>query len=278
MVVPAFEAVDNWPVMFSPWQRRIQRAQELASQHPFAGEILRFYNHVAQFQEDLYNGLTRAITHPSGSHLEELNSADLSALCSNFQSFLSLVEAHGPKSLAQLSRDLCARGDAFWSYLLQETWATHSPSTAEEFVAQAFLQPCAELMRSRAQQQRPSQSTYAVCPFCTRKPGLGVLRPMGEGAARSLVCSLCLNEWEFRRLVCPGCGEGDDKQLAVFAASEFDYIRVETCDTCKTYIKTIDLTKNGRAEPLVDELASASLDLWAHDRGYTKLQKNLLGM
>jgi formate dehydrogenase maturation protein FdhE len=40
----------------------------------------------------------------------------------------------------------------------------------------------------------------------------------------------------------------------------------------------VDLTKNGRAEPLVDELASAPLDLWAREHGYAKLQSNLLGM
>ena len=53
---------------------------------------------------------------------------------------------------------------------------------------------------------------------------------------------------------------------------------LDCCDSCKTYIKTVDLTLNGHAEPIVDELASAPLDLWARDRGYAKLQKNLLGM
>jgi len=52
---------------------------------------------------------------------------------------------------------------------------------------------------------------------------------------------------------------------------------VECCDSCKTYIKTIDLTKNGRAEPVVDELASAPLDLWARERSFAKLQSNVLG-
>ena len=104
------------------------------------------------------------------------------------------------------------------------------------------------------------------------------MRQMGDGAARSLICSFCMAEWQFRRLVCPGCGEENDKKLPVFTASDFDYIRVECCDSCNTYIKTVDLTKNGHAEPIVDELASAPLDLWARDRGYAKLQSNLLGM
>jgi formate dehydrogenase maturation protein FdhE len=32
------------------------------------------------------------------------------------------------------------------------------------------------------------------------------------------------------------------------------------------------------AVPVVDELASVPLDIWAEEQGYTKLQPNLLGM
>jgi formate dehydrogenase maturation protein FdhE len=53
---------------------------------------------------------------------------------------------------------------------------------------------------------------------------------------------------------------------------------VECCDACHTYSKSIDLSKNGLADPLVDELASVPLDLWAQERGYAKLRPNLLGM
>jgi len=35
---------------------------------------------------------------------------------------------------------------------------------------------------------------------------------------------------------------------------------------------------NGLAVPEVDELASVSLDLWAAEKGYNKLQVNLLGL
>ncbi|MGZ4816500.1 MAG: formate dehydrogenase accessory protein FdhE, partial [Terriglobales bacterium] len=171
-----------------------------------------------------------------------------------------MVEARGPKVLSELSRELRTLGQDVWSELLGAGWMAPSPSDAQGFLVRAFLQPYAELIRSSA--TRPeSQSAYALCPFCNRKPGLGVLRQMGDGGARSMICSFCVAEWEFRRIVCPGCGEEDDKHLAVFAASDFDYIRVECCDSCKTYIKTVDLTKDGRAEPLVDELASAPLDL-----------------
>jgi formate dehydrogenase accessory protein FdhE len=263
----------------SPWKRRIQRAEELAGQHPFAAEILGFYVHVARFQEDLHQQLSAAFPRPSppASLLAELTRDELENLSSRFEAFLTLAEAHGPKPLAELSLELCARGRGFWSELLNEGWTAHSAPDAQGLLALAFLQPYAELLRSRAG-VRPASTARALCPFCNRKPGVGVLRQMGDGGARSMVCSFCLAEWEFRRIVCPGCGEENDKKLPVFTATDFDYIRVECCETCKTYIKSVNLTKNGRVEPLVDELASAPLDLWAREHGYAKLQTNLLGI
>jgi len=267
------------PMTVSPWKRRIHRAQELAGQHPFAAEILGFYIHVARFQEDLGRQLSAAFaTRPLSAPIHgELSRDELEYLGLRFEPFLSIAEANGPKPLTQLSRELHACGYSFYSEVLQSAWMARSCSDAQGLLAVAFLQPYAELLRSRAS-LHPATSAHALCPFCRRKPGLGVLRQMGDGGARSMVCSFCLAEWGFRRIVCPGCGEENDKKLAVFTASDFDYIRVECCDSCKTYIKSVDLTKNGRAEPLVDELASAPLDLWSHQHGYTKLQSNLLGM
>ena len=55
-------------------------------------------------------------------------------------------------------------------------------------------------------------------------------------------------------------------------------MRVVACETCRVYIMTVVFSKDGLAVPLVDELAAVPLDLWAHERGYSKLQLNLLGM
>ncbi len=105
---------------------------------------------------------------------------------------------------------------------------------------------------------------------------MGVLRPLGDGGQRSLVCSLCLAEWEFRRIICPGCGEENHAKLSVYCAEEFPHVRVECCDACKQYIKTVDLTKNGLADPIADEIASIPLDIWTQNQGYAKLQLNLM--
>jgi len=263
------------------WQQRIQRANELAGQHPFAAEILGFYVQMARFQEGLYHRLEEA----AGSKTEVSSRTllfgppELAELISSFGTFLTVVEEKGPPRLAETARELRNRGNESWSNYLDACWSATEMSAADprEFLARTFLQPYAEFVRSRVPMQWNGY-TYSLCPFCNRKAGLGILRQQGDGARRSLLCSFCVAEWEFRRIVCPGCGEEDNGKLPVYTAAEFDYIRVECCDTCKSYIKTVDLTKNGRAEPVVDEIASAPLDLWAQEHGYSKLQLNVVGL
>ena len=103
-----------------------------------------------------------------------------------------------------------------------------------------------------------------------------MLRPLGEGGQRSLVGSFCLAEWGIRRIVSPGSGEEDHAKLPVHTADELKHVRMESCDSCRTFIKTVDMTKVGRAELSVDEMAPIPLDIWAERQGYVKLQCNLL--
>jgi FdhE protein len=267
------------------WQRRIQRAEELGTQYSFAVEILRFYASVARFQESLSRELAKSFTEPistsgptasdSGPFARPLPSE----LARQFAEFLSLVEQCGPNPLREAARELRTGGGdsrfqlltAFWN----ETGAGALPQGPHDFFARAFLQPYAVDIRTRSTLHWKGPVPY-LCPFCKRKPGLGVLRPLGDGGQRSLVCSFCLAEWEFRRIVCPGCGEENHAKLPVYTAEELKHVRVEACDSCRSYIKTVDMTKSGRAEPVVDEIAAIPLDLWAAKQGYAKLQLNLL--
>ena len=43
-------------------------------------------------------------------------------------------------------------------------------------------------------------------------------------------------------------------------------------------MKSIDLTVDGRAVPVVDEVATLPLDAWAVEQGYSKIEINLIGM
>lgn len=118
--------------------------------------------------------------------------------------------------------------------------------------------------------------TGPLCPLCYSRPQAAVLRPEGDGAKRLLLCSFCLTEWNFRRVVCPACAEENKDKLPRYSAADFPYVRVEACDTCKTYLKSVDLSVHGLAVPVVDEIAAAPLDLWAVDHGYSKIEPNLV--
>ena len=91
-----------------------------------------------------------------------------------------------------------------------------------------------------------------------------------------LTCGLCLSEWEFLRVVCPACEEQRFDALPVYTSETFPHVRIEACDSCRCYLKTIDLTRNGLAVPLVDDLATVPLDLWAREQGYRRSRENLL--
>ena len=272
---------DNRAMAQNEWQRRIARAEELGAQYTFAAEILRFYAAIARFQENFYGELGRSSAGAAGVAADsEPFARPLSPeLTGRFGPFLSVVERNGPGPLREAARELRDGGEDSHFQLLTVFWKGSETGALRpgpnDFFARAFLQPYAASIRSRSSMRWSGPTPY-LCPFCKRKPGLGVLRPLGDGGQRSLVCSFCLAEWEFRRIVCPGCGEENHAKLPVYTAEELKHVRVEACDSCRSYIKTVDLTKSGRAEPVVDEIASIPLDLWAQKQGYTKVQCNLL--
>ena len=247
---------------------RIARAAELVKTHPAAGDLLSFYGHLALFQKTIYEELR--FKDETGIHV----------LLHHFPALLTLVQRAGPEPLAEFGAEHLQSPEA-QQELLFACWEDPvgndlACGEAGRFYARVLLQPYAEHLASRGSIY--ADATEAACPFCSARPVAGVLRGEGDGAKRWLLCSLCSTEWQFRRVVCPNCGEQDKDRLPVYTASEFDHVRVEACDRCKTYIKSIDLTRNGRAVPVVDELATVALNIWAENHGYAKLESNLLGL
>jgi len=245
------------------WNRRIARAEELERRYPAAGELLRFYRAIARFQRELSLDVDRVEDLPADL---SLHPARLPWLLPHYRwRLLKLVQEEGPAKLAKTAGSL----------MRTEDWDPADP--APRFVSRVLVGPYAECLAARSE-RRAGAAAGPNCPFCGERPVAAVLRPEGEGGKRWLACSLCATEWEFRRLLCPACGEEDHEKLPVYVAEEFPQVRVEACETCRTYLKAIDMTRDGLAVPEVDELAAVPLDLWAAGRGYAKLQANLLGL
>ena len=273
------------------YDARIRRAQHLGALHPFAEEVLSFYRHLATFQKRLYTQLSQhddnqPVLGANDGLRSELN---LAVLLQYFPDLLALLQSVGPPPVIEAARQLSLQGPAAWITFLTSYWSAggnlkdspaQEPAGATEalteFALKVFLQPYAEFMTVH-RPPPPLEATQRVCPLCNSVPLLGVLRPEGDGGKRRLVCSFCLHEWDFRRILCPACGEETENKLPVYVAEQFPHVRVEACDTCRYYIRTVDLTKDGHAVPIVDDLAAIPLSLWAHERGYSRLQPNLLG-
>jgi formate dehydrogenase maturation protein FdhE len=262
---------------------RIERAELLAQRYSFAGQILGFYGHIARFQKEFYERLPklwgkRTVTPADGNPRSELN---LAILLAAFGKFLSLIESQSPGPLSAHSRQLRMRGETEWANVLTEFWKvglleSGSAGPLTEFSSRAFLQPYAEFLVG-ALLPPALPMTVCRCPRCNSLPLLGVLRPEGDGGKRFLQCSFCSQEWEFRRILCAHCGEEQEQKLPVYVAEQFPHVRVECCETCKHFLRTIDLTKDGKAVPIVDDLAAIPLSLWAEENGYKRIQGNLLG-
>jgi FdhE protein len=109
------------------------------------------------------------------------------------------------------------------------------------------------------------------CPVCGS--GAQIAKLEKEVGKRKLYCLLCGSEWEFYRLICPFCNNKDQKDLK-FLEEEGSSYRIDVCDQCKRYIKTLDERKGGgdtgKAIPSVEDLATMYLDVVAEKEGYEK--------
>jgi formate dehydrogenase accessory protein FdhE len=277
------------------WDRRIRRANELASSYPFAAEGLCYYARIATFQKELYGEIQKALADsPRISSDRPLrDELDFFLLLPKFPRFLSVIQKIAPAPLGKAAAALSQQGSVAWQRAIEDFWYRDSeliaaedveqdqffesaPSSSERALAWIFLQPYAEYLADH-REVAAVDGTPSTCPLCGGRPAVGVLRSEGDGAKKSLICMLCAHEWQFRRIYCPACGEEREPQMAFYSAPEIAHVRVDVCDTCHTYLKSIDLTKTGLAVAVVDELATIPLDLWAREHGYQKLQINLLG-
>ena len=268
----------------STWDARIARARELASIRPAARDLLLFYAVLAEHQRTL------------SASAPDAGTFDIAIVIKAIPGFLDWLRSAGKGDLAESvdvdrvasalkqnsndSRSLPPEGGSHPSERVASGFsrkaASGAANSAEEFVLECLLQAFADHREDG--DSPPSASIPMRCPRCTAAPVAAVLREEGHGAQRSLLCAVCLREWECLRIVCPACGEEEFDKLPVYTAEQFTHVRIDACDRCHHYLKTIDLTKDGLAVPCVDDIASVALDLWARERGYTRIRNNVLGI
>jgi formate dehydrogenase maturation protein FdhE len=259
----------------SEFERRAARADLLARGTPAAEEPLLF-------AAGLYHVQGRAagtieIAHgdePLSGHLDD----DADRLIDLTSSILRFAAEEGPGTLCEEARARQQDPPSTARTRLQVYWSGDLPSS-EDYLSRAILRPYVETLRS-VNIAPDRVHRRGQCPFCGGAPWVSARREgsLMEGARRMLVCALCGGEWLFGRILCPSCFELEPAKLPSFQNEKHRAVRVEACDTCRRYVKSIDLSEDARPIPEVDDLVSLSMDLWAVEQGYTRIEPGLAGV
>jgi FdhE protein len=179
-------------------------------------------------------------------------------------------------------------------------------SLVDRYLARASLGPVLEALGAEAAAACGGVRDPRHCPSCGGPPQVSYFAVASEDLAaggRFLVCARCHSSWGFARMTCPGCGESSSSKLSVFSeegtssgergsvvrglqgklaeqaqvSAVFPHIRIEACESCHGYLLNIDLAADPAAVPLVDEMAALPLDIYAKEKGLSKITPNLMG-
>jgi FdhE protein len=204
---------------------------------------------------------------------------DHTALADGARDLFRYAAESGPAALAGAARARGAEDDAVFGSRLLVFWAGDETTEPDDYLSRALLRPYMEALA-----QLGITSDHArlpgLCPACGGPPWIAVRRSpaQGDGASRFLGCSLCGREWPLGRILCPSCSEEDPERLPFFQSESYPAARIETCETCRRYVKSIDLDVDARAIPEVDDLVSLGMDLWAAGEGFTRIEPGLAGL
>ena len=108
-----------------------------------------------------------------------------------------------------------------------------------------------------------------ICPICGSPPLLSELT--GQEGRRMLVCSRCEYRWRGSRMACPFCGTEDHEAHRYLFVEGDEGVRIDVCDNCKKYIKTMDTRETAQKTfPLLEYVGTLHLDMLAQEKGYHK--------
>jgi hypothetical protein len=276
----------------SPWAGRRLRAETLLARHPFAAELLTLYLALVPVQEDAWE-MARESPPPA----DELGPW---AAANVLPAVVEATVSAGPAALRDAAGGWLAERsaeDALGGWL-----AGADLDPVDHYLTRATLAPVLEALGEQAGAacSRPSEDEPAVvCPRCGGLPQLSCLAASGDplvSGPRSLLCSRCGTSWRHSRSICPVCRESGEDQLRVYTEhlegpvsgningngtgeppAVFPHLRIAACSTCSRYLIEVDMARDARAVPEVDELAALPLDLYAADEGLTKVIPNLMG-
>ena len=204
---------------------------------------------------------------------------DLAGLVEASGALLLFAAENGPAGLADAARSRSSEPKSSLGARLLVSWGADRVTTEHDYLSRALLRPYVEVLADLGiAPDRPLRT--GRCPFCGGAPWIAARRSAmdEDGASRLLGCALCGGEWAIARIRCPPCSEESPERLPSFQSDTYPAARIEACETCRRYVKSIDLTLEGRAIPEVDDLLSLGMDFWAATQGFHRVEPGLAGI
>lgn len=283
-------------VLDKRWSERRERAGELATRWSFAAEVLGFYASLIGVQERAFEA---ALTdRPSADNLASYAAERV------LPGVIDASIASGPPAMTESILSSFHESDV--EQTISAWLRDEAVSPVERYLARASAGPVIEALGAAViKNPRPADDMH--CPTCGGLPQVTYFAASPEDlvtARRYLACSRCATVWPFARLTCASCGEtendarkvygeigtsqaeiseniikarGAGKTLPNLPIAQFPHMRVDGCTTCSRYLLCLDLERDPRAVPLVDEIAAIPLSLYAAERGLSKIVPNLMG-
>ncbi len=146
------------------------------------------------------------------------------------------------------------------------------------FLLHTTIKPFVEVMASHLKDKVDGDLwDKGICPICGSEPLMGELR--GEEGIRIWACSFCGHQWKGKRLMCPFCENTEHRTLRYFYTEKEKAYRIDICDKCKRYIKTVDSRQLSEEIFLpVEDIGTLHLDILAANKGFKREAFDFLGI
>jgi FdhE protein len=206
---------------------------------------------------------------------------DLESAGRSVATLVGKLDASGlPGTLGEETRSLCAQlrvetqaPRRIMDWLLGDaTFTPSSPGWLRYLGWTAAARHLEPLVQEFAGWRDDERWMHPHCPTCGSAPAMAQLIGLDPGRKRFLSCGCCRTRWQFGRTRCPFCRE-DAQRVSVITAAGEGGLRIDSCEACKGYLKTLEGQKDETF--LLSDWSSLHLDLLAHDRGLKRLAVSL---
>lgn len=241
---------------------------KIKEERPYLADTLSLYERYAGFKALVYNLVEIRAYHDEKCYPPELIEPVFNAFSYSFEI--------PDESLAAL-KDAMRSGGVDLSSLPSEINSASETFSENEHEGIIFLisKPYFLWLRHSSGLNK-SFWTDGRCPVCGSIPSLASLDAEGK---RQLYCSFCETPGYFSRLGCPVCLNSETGRINIIETEDEAGFRVETCDSCSSYIKSITSPEILNKYPFdLADIVSLPLDIIAQEKGYRRNSPNTLGM